>query len=476
MTIGDLPAAHRQVLRDIENHYTNHLRYPGAPGGTEEERTAGDRISLEHKMTAEDAAIGEIVREVFMKVKKSRLEAKDMPKNQPVPSTPATSSTTPPPVKEPPKVVLEQRAKEKAEKKHKHPPQKLLDQLQKRPSADTPAKASTEPAVPKTDTTVRLTPRQPKHPPPPKRPSEQAGEAALKKTKQEDVPVPPAARPLKQNKMPTPPSTPQARAIPPAPTRPAPAPPSRAGPIPPDIPTPPRPPVHARSRTPTPPHPPKRAQQPAHPPPGHSRSGPYTDVPPPPAPVRPTRSERSDTTDRRQPLPRQRQEEVPETSLPDFDLIFTENASLEEYVNLMNEMSTQAPDPEEERAIRRSIWDRLVELVNRGISTGSRQLDRIISIGIDSVELTDQIYDIDYVPSPEEHFLRQDPGEQGRMFRPRLMIHITDNEWSLDILMKLRDLGRCALAGRAVCRDHVLFNAVDFHNVSTLNIRLNVCL
>ena len=53
------------------------------------------------------------------------------------------------------------------------------------------------------------------------------------------------------------------------------------------------------------------------------------------------------------------------------------------------------------------------------------------------------------------------------MFRPRLMIHITDNEWSLDILMKLRDLGRCALAGRAVCRDHVLFNAVDFHNVST---------
>ena len=247
MTIGDLPAAHRQVLRDIENHYYRHLRHPGAPGGTEEERTAGDRISLANKMTAEDAAIGEIVREVFMKVKKSRLEAKDMPKNQPVPATPATSSTTTQPVKGPPQVVLEQRAKEKAEKKHKHPPQKLLDQLQKRPSADTTAKASTEPAEPKTDTTVRLTPRQPKHPPPPKRPSEQAGEAALKKTKQEDVPVPPAARPLKQNKMPTPPSTPHARAIPPAPTRPAPSPPSRAGPIPPDIPTPPRP-VHTRSK------------------------------------------------------------------------------------------------------------------------------------------------------------------------------------------------------------------------------------
>ena len=76
MTIGQLPAAHREVLRDIEDHYYRHLRYPGAPGGTEEERTAGDRISLAHKMTAEDAAIGEIVREVFMKVNKSRLGGK----------------------------------------------------------------------------------------------------------------------------------------------------------------------------------------------------------------------------------------------------------------------------------------------------------------------------------------------------------------------------------------------------------------
>ena len=202
MITGDLPAALRQILRDAENYYKNNLRYPGAPGGTEEERTAGTTISLERKITARDAAIGEMVREVFMKVNKSRLEAKAMPKNQPVPATPATSSTTPQPVKGPPQVVLEQRAKEEATKKHKPPPQKLLEQLQKRPGADTPAKASTEPAAPKTDTTVRLTPRQPKHPPPPKRPSEQAGEAALKKTKQEDVPAPPAARKPSQNKMP----------------------------------------------------------------------------------------------------------------------------------------------------------------------------------------------------------------------------------------------------------------------------------
>ena len=469
MTTGDLPAALRQILRDSESHYKNHLRYPGAPGGTEEERTAGTTVSLARESNARDEAIGQMVREVFMKINKPRLEAKAMPKDHPVPATPATSSTTTQPVKGPPQVVLEQRAKEEAAKKVKPPPRKLLEQLQKRSSAETTAKASTETTASNTDTTVRLIPRQPKHPPPPKRPSEQTAEAALKKTKQEDVPAPPAARKPSQNKMPTPPSTPHAtaRAIPPAPTRPAPSPPSRAGPVPPDIPTPPRPPAHARSRTPAPPHPPKRAQHPDHPPPGHSRPGPYADIPPPPAPVRHPRSERSDTTDRRQPLPRQRQEEVPETFLPDFDLTFSENASLEEYVNIMNEISTQAPDPAEEKAIRRRIWDRLVELVNRGISTGSRQLDRIISAGIESVDLTEQIYDIDYVPSPEEHFLRQDPGEQGKMYRPRLMTHITDDEWSLDILMQLRDLGRCVLAGRAVCRDHVLYNSVEYHNVST---------
>ena len=468
MTTGDLPAAHRQVLRDIENHYKNHLRYPGAPGGTEEERTAGTTASMARESAARDDAIGQMVREVFMKINKPRLEAKAMPKDHPVPATPATASTTTPPVKGPPQVVLEQRAKEEAAKKVKPPPKKLLEQLQKRPSAETTAKASTETTASNTDTTVRLTPRQPKHPPPPKRPSEQTAEAALKKTKQEDIPTPPAARKPNLNKMPTPPATPHAtaRAIPPQPTRPAPSPPSRAGPIPPDVPEPPRPP-HARSGTPAPPHPPKRAQQPDHPPPGHSRTGPYAEIPTPPAPVRHPRSERSDTTDRRQPLPRQRQEELPETFYPDFDLTFNENASLEEYVNIMNEISMQSPDPAEERAIRRRIWDRLVELVDRGISTGSRQLDRIILSGIESVDLTEQVYDIDYVPSPEEHFLRQDPGEQGKMYRPRLMTHITDDEWSLDILMQLCDLGRCVLAGRAVCRDHVLYNSVEYHNVST---------
>ena len=98
----------------------------------------------------------------------------------------------------------------------------------------------------------------------------------------------------------------------------------------------------------------------------------------------------------------------------------------------------------------------------------------MIQSGIDFVDLTADVYDIDYVPSPEEHFLRQDPGEQGKMYRPRLMTHIEENEWSIDVLMRLRDLGRNVLAGRAVCRDHVLYDSMEFHNVSTFYLSIVV--
>ena len=98
----------------------------------------------------------------------------------------------------------------------------------------------------------------------------------------------------------------------------------------------------------------------------------------------------------------------------------------------------------------------------------------MILSGIESVDLTENGYDVDHVPSPEEHFLRQDPGEQGKMYRPRLMTHITDEEFSIEILMRLRDLGRNVLAGRAVCRDHVLYNAIEYHNVSTFYISVVV--
>ena len=92
---------------------------------------------------------------------------------------------------------------------------------------------------------------------------------------------------------------------------------------------------------------------------------------------------------------------------------------------------------------------------------------------VDSVDLTENVYDVDHVPSPEEHFLRQDPGEQGKMYRPRLMIHITEDEFSIEVLMRLRDLGRNVLAGRAVCRDHVLYNSMEYHNVSTFTFLLS---
>ena len=98
----------------------------------------------------------------------------------------------------------------------------------------------------------------------------------------------------------------------------------------------------------------------------------------------------------------------------------------------------------------------------------------MIISGIESVDLTEDTYDIDYVPTPEEHFLRQDPGEQGKIFRPRLMISMTDDEFSIEILMLLRDLGRNVLAGRAVCRDHILNNSMEYHNVSTYYISVVV--
>ena len=44
---------------------------------------------------------------------------------------------------------------------------------------------------------------------------------------------------------------------------------------------------------------------------------------------------------------------------------------------------------------------------------------------------------------------------------------MTDEEFSIQKLIQLRDLGRNVLAGRAVCRDHVLNNSSEYHNVST---------
>lgn len=101
-------------------------------------------------------------------------------------------------------------------------------------------------------------------------------------------------------------------------------------------------------------------------------------------------------------------------------------------------------------------------------------MDRIILSGVESVDLSEHVYDFDYVPTPEAHFLRQDPGEQGKIYRPRLMVNIEDGEFSIEVLEQLRDLDRNALAGRAVCRDHPMNNSQEYHNVSTFYITVAV--
>ena len=46
-------------------------------------------------------------------------------------------------------------------------------------------------------------------------------------------------------------------------------------------------------------------------------------------------------------------------------------------------------------------------------------------------------------------------------------MYIEDHEFDIEVLDRLAELGRNVLAGRAVCKDHPLYNSVEFHNVST---------
>ena len=108
-----------------------------------------------------------------------------------------------------------------------------------------------------------------------------------------------------------------------------------------------------------------------------------------------------------------------------------------------------------------------MELVTQGLSTGSRMLDRMLLHGRDTVLTSENVYFIPYVPTPEEHFYRQDPGEAGMLFRPSLMLHITDQEFSLEVLDALADLGRNVLAGRAVLRDHPMNMSTGVFNTTT---------
>ena len=120
---------------------------------------------------------------------------------------------------------------------------------------------------------------------------------------------------------------------------------------PPPAPPRPVPPQQARSRTPAPPpYPPKQQRQQSQ-----------FNFPTAPAPPERSREGRSDTTDRRPPLPRTRPTPQfdKDSQRPDFEFQFNDNAGLESYIEVMNSISQTVPDPTEERNRRRRIWERL---------------------------------------------------------------------------------------------------------------------
>lgn len=122
------------------------------------------------------------------------------------------------------------------------------------------------------------------------------------------------------------------------------------------------------------------------------------------------------------------------------------------YIDIMNSIADATPlTARQQRAI---VWGRIIELLGRGVSTGSKMLDRMLLQGRDTVDVLENVYHLDYVPSPAEHFERQDPGEAGTIFRPSLMVSISDEEFNWDVLDALAELGRNVLAGRAVLHEH----------------------
>lgn len=134
------------------------------------------------------------------------------------------------------------------------------------------------------------------------------------------------------------------------------------------------------------------------------------------------------------------------------------------YIELMNSLAESHPQPEIERARRKQVWSRILEVVEQGISTGSKMLDRMVLQGRDAVDISENIYHVPYVPTPEEHFLRQDPGEAGVIFRPHLMLHISSHFKSWKTLLNL-DV-TLSLAEQSF-RDHPLNTSQEYCNVST---------
>ena len=422
----DLDASLKGRVIAIGQHYEQNLRHSGVFGDVPASASAETPAQKAERRKDKAKMIDLVVQDLASAVNE---EAQQKKKIQP--------KERPKPKKDPPDLP---KVAEEGQKKTKPPPECATTKLP-------PPQFRTEQQT--TDTTVKPEPNQPEGPPPPpKRPAPpKPVKQEEKKTRKEETGGEPSSSSTK----------PPVPIPPPAPVR---------KPQQPDYP----PPSHG-------------PKQPNYPPPGMAN---FPNLPTPPAPPRQRldvlgdfkrKMTGSDTTDTRTPLPRHRQDppqEEDEKERDAFDLEYHDNSDLDAYVAVMNEIEHLVPNSEEAKRKRAVVWDRLAYLAEAGVTTGSRLLDRMIAQGRDSIEVAQYTYFSPTVPTPAEHFERQDPGEAGSMIRPHLMMKIEDDEFDWDVLDALGALGRNCLAGRSVLSDHPRNSSSEEHNVDTYYIALTV--
>ena len=420
-SFDDLEPNLRDSVIAIGQHYMQNLRYP--TGGTPRFMKADTPANVRRTKEVRKDVIIEIVDDVAEQIdQKKKIKAKAMPKPDP-PDLPAKSDPA----------QLQARTKPPPACATQPPPKAPPKGFEAYASTDTTVKVKEEPKS-STDTSVK------KHKAAP------ATDTTVKKESSNKISLTPrgtSSTPATSSATPIPPAGPPPEKVPKPPPYPPRKPERSAGQ---PFPTPPPAPIH-------------REQQP--------RSTEQRFPTPPPAPKR-DHPRSSDTTEY-EPLPRRRRE-TPQDDVemrPTFTYDFDQDSNLEAYVDVLTSLSDTVPDAYTARERRLSVWDRIMELVTRGLSTGSRMLDRMLLHGRDTVLTSENVYFLPYVPTPEEHFYRQDPGEAGMLFRPSLMLHITDEEFSLEVLDALADLGRNVLAGRAVLRDHPLNMSTGVFNTTT---------
>ena len=84
-----------------------------------------------------------------------------------------------------------------------------------------------------------------------------------------------------------------------------------------------------------------------------------------------------------------------EAMRPNFAYDFDDNTNLEAYVDILTSLSDTVPDAATAREKRILVWDHIMNLVEQGVSTGSKMLDRMLLQGRDAVLTTENVY---YVP------------------------------------------------------------------------------